>query len=302
MKYIKIIRWFNRFLLQNIKGSHHILPSFNSFFLRKIDKPIEVDTIYGFTVQILGTTNSVIEKAIYERGVYEAGTLHIIDLFLREDDKFIDVGANIGLMSLLAAQKVTSQGEVHAFEVSPNIFSELKYNLAQNNFSFVNCHFCALGSYRGKGELYENDFLKNRGTSTMLTIENSQEKKYEVPVDTLDNLFGKKKVDMIKIDVEGWELEVLKGGNIFFSLPDAPAIIIECSKDRVNKMDDRANIFRKIKEINSYRIFKLRGKKERQSKLIEIKSVSDLPIHDNIFCFLEEHLVRFKASDFDNFS
>jgi len=231
----------------------------------------------------------MVEKSIYERGIYEYGTMHVIDSFLQHNNTFIDVGANIGLMTLLAAKKVGKNGKIYSFEANPIILEELKKNIGKNNFHNIEVRCCALGAFEGKGLLFENKFSENRGASTMLENDNSDDKNYQVPVSTLDSLFFEN-CNLIKIDVEGWEMEVLKGGKQFFSSTNAPAIIIECSKDRVNQKDDRSNIYDEIKKLNNYRIFKLKNKKERKGRLVEVKNEMDLPQHDNLFCFLENQL------------
>ncbi len=296
MSYINLIRRINRFFIQHVKGSHYFLPAFNRLFIPKTNSVTEVETIFGFSVNVSPTDNAV-EKAVYERGIYEQGTMSVIDLFLQEGDSFVDVGANIGLMTLLAATKTGPSGKVCAVEANPVILVELQKNITKNNFNFVRIESCALGAFTGTGVLSENNFTENRGASTMLDNNRTEDKNYSVAVKTLDGLFDDT-YDLIKIDVEGWETEVLDGGERFFSSANAPAIIIECSADRVNNKDDRAEIYNKIKRINDYKIFKLKNGKERKGKLIEVKNEADLPLHDNLFCFLAGHVQRLQNNMF----
>jgi hypothetical protein len=88
---------------------------------------------------------------------------------------------------------------------------------------------------------------------------------------------------MIKIDVEGFELEVLKGAqNILKKYK--PILIIEFSEDRDNVHTSSAEIVDFIRSHARYSLFKLAGGKERKSKLVEILSYEDLPKHDNVIC------------------
>ena len=92
----------------------------------------------------------------------------------------------------------------------------------------------------------------------------------------------KETIDLIKIDVEGFEFEVLKGA-IDTIKKDKPNLIIEYSNTRINTAKDN-EIYEWIKALGFYKKKKLKWGKERKSSLIEIVSKNELPTHDNIFC------------------
>ena len=89
--------------------------------------------------------------------------------------------------------------------------------------------------------------------------------------------------------MEGWELEVLKGGRNILSRADAPILCIEYSKLHPLYGGTAENIYAYISDINHYQVYRLIRGKERVSKLIKINAIHDLPEHDNIFCFLPCH-------------
>lgn len=90
------------------------------------------------------------------------------------------------------------------------------------------------------------------------------------------------------MDVEGFELEVLKGG-IELIKEQLPILIIEVSEQRENESGvSPKEIVDFVKTLGDYKFFKQKGTKERKSKLIEILSDSELPEHDNIICILEK--------------
>lgn len=134
----------------------------------------------------------------------------------------------------------------------------------------------------------------NRGAASLIKPHQRILKEgIEVLVQTLDEFIIKNNVSnirMVKIDVEGWELEVLKGSNYLLSDANAPIICIEYSKLHPIQNGQLLDIYRHILNVNKYKIYKLRKGKGNISKLIRITDVIDLPQHDNLFCFLPNHL------------
>lgn len=119
----------------------------------------------------------------------------------------VDVGAYIGLYTCMAAEMVGSTGRVIAFEPDPANRRQLLDNVALNEFGNVTVVGSALSDKAGSGELY----LKHHGTVSSL-IGNGD--CVRVEIDTLDislERIGARRVDIIKIDVEGHELPVLRG-------------------------------------------------------------------------------------------
>ena len=105
-----------------------------------------VRTRHGFSMLVDPRRNKGLDASIYFNGTYEAGSIFVITQTLRPGDVFIDVGANIGLMTLAAAQTVGSGGRVHAFEPVPSVHAILLRNLALNKCGNVIPHAVALGS------------------------------------------------------------------------------------------------------------------------------------------------------------
>ena len=128
----------------------------------------------------------------------------IIDRFVRSGDTALDIGANIGLVTLRLSKRVGPAGAVHAFEPNPAIADRLRASLDRNDIFNVQLHQVALGVAEDtltlsipEGNAGAASFLHHRGTSI------------DVPVKRLDD-FGLRP-SFIKIDVEGFEDQVLKG-------------------------------------------------------------------------------------------
>ena len=151
-------------------------------------------------------------------GGYEIETVKILKKILKEGDTFIDVGANIGYLSAIAASCVGKSGQVHSFEPVPNYFSKLK-TMADNNKNFnIFVNNFALGDKEKQMEIdCSND--GNIGWNTMvpnLMKKNIIKESIVVPVIMLDNyindkIIKKEKISLIKIDAEGFEFPILKG-------------------------------------------------------------------------------------------
>jgi len=262
-------------------GRDFLIEKLPKWFIKPATGKVVVNTRFGFKINLDPVFDKNIENVIYERGVYEQGTVSVLQDFLKAGDTFVDVGANIGWLSLIGAQKATKNGKVYAFEPVPSTFDILKSNKEINNFTQITLKQFALGNKEENVTIYPEK--ENRGGASILN--HQSENGVEIEVKTLDSLNLKTAINVIKIDVEGFELDVLKGG-INSIKKDKPKLIIEHSIER-NNTAEQYEIYNWILDLGIYKIYKLKNGKERKSELIEIKSEKDLPEHDNIFCIVD---------------
>lgn len=166
-------------------------------------------------------------------GFYELFEMEIVKKNLREGDTFIDVGANVGYVTAVAAGRVGKTGQVHSFEPIPEYFQRLQ-ELANINTKFkIVVNQCALGEDEGTETIYVTN-LPNIGWNTMIRgfmSKETQKKSIQVPVIRLDKYIKEKKlsnIKLIKIDTEGFELFILKGLEGFFiNTNSRPMILVE---------------------------------------------------------------------------
>src|SRR5262245_48926459 len=84
---------------------------------------------------------------------FEAETRSFLEAFLRPGDIFVDVGANIGLFTVLGARLVGKTGEVHSFEPYPPTFARLQENVALNGLGNVRCNRMGLSNTKGEADM-----------------------------------------------------------------------------------------------------------------------------------------------------
>jgi len=134
---------------------------------------------------------------------------------LRPGDAFVDIGANLGLVTLLASSLVGPTGAVLACEPSPTLGSRLQSHVQRNGLQNVRLLAAALGSEAGAGELREYDGHSGWGSLSAAGPEGArQTAAFRVPVTTGDTALQAVPAGhplVVKIDVEGHEVPVLRG-------------------------------------------------------------------------------------------
>jgi FkbM family methyltransferase len=190
---------------------------------------IAVDTRLGNGMKIRVVWTDVIGYSIAVEGYYDLPTVRAIQELLKPGMTFVDVGAHVGQYSLLASGLVGSEGTVHSFEPEPETFDLLEHNVLINGLHNVHPIRCALGERLKNVELYVAR-PDNIGQTSLRQPANFSGVKVKVRCQTLDSYAGEHGIDrihLIKIDVEGAELDVLLGARGVLSRNPKPHIIVE---------------------------------------------------------------------------
>lgn len=246
-------------------------------------------TSHKLYIAISPNNDEGIDKSIYQTGSYELGTQYILESILKPGDRFIDIGANVGLMSLVAAKTVGPTGRVDSYEPIPEIASLFSESIRINKFKNINLHRLAIGSISSTMAIYKHPEV-NKGSAS-LAWTSSTENAVETEIKTLDNiafLDTKKPISMIKIDVEGWEFEVLKGADKILSSDEKPNLCIEFSLLHPLQGGTHREMYEFLSE-RGYIGYVLESSKSSKSLLIEVSSDA-LPTHDNIFFFPRKNI------------
>lgn len=200
----------------------------DTFGLSDLDRPeICVDRWKDFKINI-DAFDSAIKKQIYFQGYFEWAETRFLRRSLKPGDVFVDVGANIGWHSLVAASRVGAAGRVHAFEPVSSTFDELASNIALNHFDQVVMHKFGLSDCDGVVDIFGNKDSDSGGNSLIHGEGYSILEKIRIRrgEDVLTEL-GVDRIDLLKVDVEGAEIMVLRGLQRFFDEGRIRAMLLE---------------------------------------------------------------------------
>jgi FkbM family methyltransferase len=179
--------------------------------------------------QLYIDSRSAIGREIYYAGSYEPLVSRALKRWLQPGMTFLDAGANIGEFSVRASKLVGPSGHVHAFEASPTTFADLSRNLALNRVTNVTANQMALTSASGPVQFFMSRGIAS-GSSSLRPAHDYSGSAVSVRGITLDDYCaqaGISRVDFIKMDIEGAELEAFKGARRLLSSPGAPVMVFE---------------------------------------------------------------------------
>ena len=187
-----------------------LLAVFMAKFLRRFNFNSTSKTFFGSLMNC--KLRDELGRTVFYYGMWEPSLSYWLSKTLKQKDVFIDVGANIGYYSLLAAKLVGDRGHVISFEPVKGAFDRLNKHLVLNAINNVKCHQLAIGNKVGHLEMNEGPAFNSGQASAKFSFEGSSCAK--VPLTTLDQIISediRAKIKFIKIDVEGFELEVCEG-------------------------------------------------------------------------------------------
>ena len=183
-------------------------------------------------------------------GSYGLLIIEAMKRFMKTGDVFIDVGANVGYLSAFAAGIVGKRGQVHCFEPVPAYFDRLQRLAELNPEHSITPNCKAAGEETGSCTIY---VTREPGQNTMVLAYKSEPEVIStmtVPVLRLDSYLAERnirRISVVKIDAEGYELPILRGLQGFFEGSNQrPAIICEIAPRAYPLLG------RKISELSNY--------------------------------------------------
>ena len=202
----------------------------NSGLLRALTKDkttTPAQLLNGATIYI--DPSNLAGRVIYFFGDFDKKITWICRRVLRRGDLVLDIGANVGLVSLIAADLVGPSGQVHAFEPQPGLVDMIRKSLAANALHSVTVHPFALSDsdrqatlfVPGSNSCYASLLDYNRPDDCPMEVEVKHSGAY------LASVVGSRQARLLKIDVEGHEAAVLRGARDYLNANPPDYILFE---------------------------------------------------------------------------
>jgi FkbM family methyltransferase len=218
LKFIVKTHFINFFLRNTILGIKILSSKF--FQLQKfvpISGFITIKVIEGIDVKLYAAGDDLFVNKAYYQGLPEMNELNLFIRCAKHSRIFLDIGANVGLYSIVAA-KINSKIKIYSYEPDPFVFTRLEKNIQYNSTKKINIQRWAIGVRNGVLEMYVPDISVNTTTSSIhreqLTsyYKGMKYKKIEVPERSIDEIWFETDIpDLIKLDVEMNEYSALLG-------------------------------------------------------------------------------------------
>jgi FkbM family methyltransferase len=183
--------------------------------------------------QMLVPLGDAVGKCIYYTGDYDRKITWICRKLLRPGDTALDIGANLGVVALAMAKQVGPSGVVHAFEPNPSMQRFIEASIQKCRYKQVKLHKTALGSEQATLDLFIPKTNFGKG-SLILHRDDANVDVVSCPVERLDDISDRENIQsvrLVKIDVEGFEPDVLRGATRLISNARPDAIIMETNEE-----------------------------------------------------------------------
>jgi FkbM family methyltransferase len=182
---------------------------------------------YDGDLSLASPVNNVSTRRTFVHGYRDPEIFAWLGRFLRPDMVVVDVGANVGVYSLFAAKRAAA---VHAFEANPGLAPFLRANQARNRLANLFVRMAAVGDTTGP-VAFRLD-ARNLGQSHVLAPDEPGAGALTVPMIRLDDYVaaqGIARLDLVKLDVEGYELPALRGSTTALTASRDVVVLTEMS-------------------------------------------------------------------------
>ena len=191
------------------RGKYVLVHLNNLLYDARILRPVQME-VRDFVMEL--DPRDLVTQSILSSGIWEPESTRVVET-LQEGEVFIDVGAHVGYYSLDASKRVGGSGRVISVEPNPPTADRLRRNILLNNASNVTVQQVACTDKETTLHFFQAG-RENTGSSSMSKENARSSREIEVrgaPLDAIVKALQLGRVDLVKIDVEGAELQVLHG-------------------------------------------------------------------------------------------
>ena len=220
-------------------------------------------------------------------GHWDASVMNVCERMLRPGDVYYDIGANTGIFSIDAACAIRDL-RVYCFEPQPKLAQNIRRSIGANRFDRVSCIECLLGREDGEMALY----LTSHSIHASIVPRETRFQKIDVRMRSLDSLVRSREIeppDIIKIDVEGAEIEVLSAASEVLSANE-PSIIFEADENLIRLNKKVEDVLSCISSVVPYQILKI-------NEDGGLSSIDGRPSYGNYLALAQKHVARLLDRD-----
>lgn len=200
-----------------------------------------------------------IESQVYFHNMQEGdrGQIRLLKKFWKPGITFLDIGANVGVYTVMAAKRLGHNSVIHAFEPVQRLYQRMTSNLILNAYDHVITHPVAISSSTGSASIWIPKH-NNLGMSSLhpSTPNLEEEHIHTITLDDWVKKIGITSIDIIKMDIEGHEMQALVGAESTLTNMQ-PVITIELSREhlkRANSTPEEVTAFLKNYSYTPYGI------------------------------------------------
>ena len=249
---------------------------------RYVYKKIKPEFIEKFGYKLYLDPDDHLLLAINEYPIHS-----VLKKIIHHGDTVIDVGANIGVLTLFFRNLVGNEGMIYSFEPNPTAFSVLKKNINENNLTNVQIENTAVSNTNGKISFEMHSSITNS------RIAKNHEDGITVDCVSIDEYFignKMKKINFAKIDTEGYDLTVLEGMTKIIQLNPDLKIMIEYHTRLLQEAGIRPKDLLKFLRQQNFKIYDMGGLFDRLELLEDenLEMFAKTPNATNLLCMHNE--------------
>jgi len=246
----------------------------------------KINTPYG---TFFGFQHDLITSQLRRYGAHQRNELAMLLSFVRPGDTVLDIGANIGTFSIPLAARTGDQGHVYSFEADREIFQVLEQNITLNGLSNVTAMNAIVSQNAGR---YRKAEVAGNLGATSFYLDDSHGAN-GMPVVSIDDWMAShslkhRNIDLIKIDVEGMDVDVLRSCTATLQRCK-PVVYIEVSEQQLRRNGHCPNDVAVALGKVGYHFFRNLGERNSSNDSYRVARLPTLKVGGSLFDLLAVH-------------